>query len=117
VGLPDVRVRDNAYTWPNEDLLVTTVTRGGCKHCAFYEDRKLPFVPVSPMCFGTFDLYPNLGHHHEHYSKPNFEIAFTWVIGIGDWTMVRKWLSVRPSFVLTVIITVYYDYVSIISIP
>ena len=37
------------YAWPNEDLLLTTITKGSCKTCGFFEDRLLPFVRVSHL--------------------------------------------------------------------
>lgn len=36
------------YTWPEENQLLTTITRGTCKQCGFYEDRLIPFVRVRP---------------------------------------------------------------------
>lgn len=44
INLPDVTVEGHPYTWPKEDQLLTTITRGTCKQCGFYEDRLIPFV-------------------------------------------------------------------------
>ena len=44
-------LQGHPYAWPAEDLLLTTITKGSCKTCGFFEDRLLPFVRVStPGC-------------------------------------------------------------------
>ena len=40
-------MQGHPYAWPAEDLLLTTITKGSCKTCGFFEDRLLPFVRVS----------------------------------------------------------------------
>ena len=39
-------MQGHPYAWPAEDLLLTTITRGSCKTCGFFEERLLPFVRV-----------------------------------------------------------------------
>ncbi len=39
-------LQGHPYAWPTEDLLLTTITKGSCKTCGFFEDRLLPFVRV-----------------------------------------------------------------------
>ncbi len=36
------------YAWAAEDKPLTTLTRGGCKSCGLFEDRRIPFVDVRP---------------------------------------------------------------------
>ncbi|CAL5228137.1 g11216 [Coccomyxa viridis] len=49
VHLPDITIEGHPYAWPTEDLLLTTITKGSCKTCGFFEDRLLPFVRDDPF--------------------------------------------------------------------
>ena len=46
---PSVRaLQGRQYAWAAEDKPLTTLTRGGCKTCGLFDDRRLPFVDVRP---------------------------------------------------------------------
>ena len=59
-----VPLQGHPYAWPAEDLLLTTITKGSCKTCGFFEDRLLPFVRVGLA--GTVLLHP--AHQRMHVS-------------------------------------------------
>ncbi len=43
------RLQGRPYAWAAEDKPLTTLTRGGCKRCGVFEDRRIPFIDVRPL--------------------------------------------------------------------
>ncbi|KAK9840761.1 hypothetical protein WJX81_003093 [Elliptochloris bilobata] len=65
INLPEVKETGRQYAWAAEDKPLTTLTRGGCKTCGVFEDRRIPFIDDNvygapwALCEADFEASPS----------------------------------------------------------